>query len=357
MAKSKYYRRKDGLFESIRWINDKRVAFRGKTCREVDRKILAHQEKEERGRTYQEVLDEFWKHKEPEWSASSVSAYLRAYKRIKDELGGVYIKQMRPLDLVRYLQKMKDRGYRAGTVGLDLSLLKMSCSWAVLHGEIDVNPCAEVKRPKGLYSKKREALTPEQIKQVTEYRGEHWLLGLMLLYTGCRRGELLALRYEDIDRKDGVIHIRRKLCYANGNVPYIEERTKTAAGMRRLPLLPILADALPQDRIGLIFHEEDGTPYRSATISRAWREYSKGIGFPVRIDVYGQEIPEITPHCFRHSFATICYEAGVDPKSAAALLGHADEAITMQLYTHLTALHQSKQADKLNAYIAKVKAD
>ena len=354
MAKSKYYQRPDGLFESIRTINGKRVAFRGKTCREVDRKILEFQERKEKGRTYHEVLEDWWREKEPEWSASSVSAYLRAFKRVDAALGGMMMREMRPLDLERYLVGMKGRGYRSGTVGLDLSVLKMSCRWAVLHDDVDISPCAEVRKPKGLYAKKREALTDEQITAVTKCReGDWWLLGLMLLYTGCRRGELLALRYEDIDRKAGVIHITKKLSYANGNVPVIEDHTKTAAGVRDIILLPILASAIPTGHIGLIFHEPDGAPMKMATISRVWKEYCWDVGM-VEHDDAGKDLYPVTPHCFRHTFATICFDAGVDAKSAAAMLGHADESMTMELYTHLTATHKKESGQKLAEYVERV---
>ena len=354
MAKSKYYKRPDGLYESIRKINGKRVAFRGKTCREVDRKILEYREQKEKGRLYKDVLNDWWNSKEPEWSSSSASAYLRAFKRVNAALGATLIREIKPLDVERYLVGMKEHGYHSGTVGLDISVLKMSCRWAVLHGDLDVSPCTEVRKPKGLYAKKREALTEEQIVTVTNCRsGEWWLLGLMLLYTGCRRGELLALRYEDIDRKEKKIRINKKLNYSNGNIPTIEERTKTEAGMRTIDLLPILEDAIPTGHIGLIFHEPDGTPLKMATIARVWKEYCRTVGF-VELDGQGKEVFPVTPHCLRHTFATICFDAGIDAKSTAAMLGHADESITMELYTHLSASHRKETSQKLEEYVEKL---
>lgn len=352
--KSKYYVRPDGLRETIRTINGKRVAFRGKSDREVDRKILEYREKEAVGRLYKEVLRDWWNSKEPEWSAASQSAYLRACQRVEKALGDKRVKEIRPLDVERYLLWMKEKGYRSGTVGLDISLLKMSFRWAVLHDEIDVSPCTEVRKPKGLYTKKREALTEDQIMAVTNCRdGEWWLFGLMLLYTGCRRGELLALRYEDVDRKAKTIRINKKLNYANGNIPFLEDHTKTDAGMRTIELLPVLEKAIPTGRIGLIFHEPDGEPLKSATLARIWKEYCRTVGF-VETDSKGKEHFPITPHCFRHTFATICFDAGVDVKSTSAMLGHADESITMGLYTHLTAGHRKAAGEKLTGYVEKL---
>lgn len=79
-----------------------------------------------------------------------------------------------------------------------------------------------------------------------------WLFGYLLLYTGCRRGEALALMYRDIDRKTGVIHIDKKVNYATGK-PVLENHLKSENGLRDIPLLPPLAAALPKTGSGCCF--------------------------------------------------------------------------------------------------------
>lgn len=105
-------------------------------------------------------------------------------------------------------------------VQTDLSVCKMICSYAVISGDIDVSPATEIRKSRGLPVKRREALTEEQeaiVKRVSAERKAHfWLFGCLLLYTGMRRGEALALTYGDIDRKAGVIHVTKKLSYATG---------------------------------------------------------------------------------------------------------------------------------------------
>jgi integrase len=71
-----------------------------------------------------------------------------------------------------------------------------------------------------------------------------------------------------------------------------------------------------------------------------WKQYIKAVG-----------LDDITMHCFRHSFATICYEAGIDSKTAAAFLGDT-EAVTQNVYQELRKHHQIRGVDLLNAYIA-----
>ena len=103
------------------------------------------------------------------------------------------------------------------------------------------------------------------------------MLGMMALFTGCRRGELLALEWSDIDRKAGTITISKKISYATGR-PVLEDHTKTAAGMRTIPLLKPLADALPKDRIGRVFHRDDGGYLLPNDLERLWRAFCDGVG-------------------------------------------------------------------------------
>lgn len=344
--KSKYYQRPDGLYESIRTINGKRVAFRGHSCREVDRKILEYKEQQERGRTVKEVCDEWQRAREGEIGEATRLSYKHRVKVLTESMGERPVKTIRPMDLERLLLRMKEQGQAGGTITLQLTVCKQIFRWAVVHGDIDVSPAAEVRVPRGAVKGKRGSLTPEQIQTVTRYRGEGWLLGLMLLYTGCRKGELMALRYEDIDRKAGIITIRRKANYAYCP-PRIEDQTKTAAGMRTIPLLSPIRRALPTNRLGLIFHGEDGGPLGAGMVDRIWRDFLEGTGLK------GPEGQKVTPHWLRHTFATICYDADVDVKSTASFLGHADEKITMGIYTHLSKTREQRSAEKLAAYIDK----
>ena len=87
--KSKYYVRPDGTHEAIRTINGKRVAFRGKSDREVDRKILEYNEKQELGRKFPEIADEWEREHEKEVSESTRRVYSFAVKRLKAAFQGL----------------------------------------------------------------------------------------------------------------------------------------------------------------------------------------------------------------------------------------------------------------------------
>ena len=282
------------------------------------------------------------KEREPHLSESSRIAYKAPVKDLLDYIGEKPVKDIKPIQLERYMLQLKGKGYRLGAVKLRLTVCKQIFRFAVIQGDIDISPAAEIHLPGKLDRQKRGSLTAQQIVQVAKYRGPGYLLGIALLFTGCRRGELMGLRYEDIDRKNKTISIQRKVSYATGK-PVLEDHTKTEAGMRTIPLLKPLEDVLPVGRIGPIFHEDDGNLMKAYTIEKTWADFLNGCGLP----------DNITPHWMRHTFATICYDAGLDPKSTAAMMGHASDKITLEIYTHLSKSREQVNADKLAEYLEK----
>lgn len=350
--KLKYYVRPDGIHESIRTINGKRVAFRGKSDREVDKKILEYNQGLKNGRKFSVIADEWEREHESCVSESTRRVYSYAVKRLKEEFKGL-ASEVRPLDVQRYIAAFEKQGRSANSVQIELAVCKMIFAHAVLSGDIDVSPAAEVKRSRGLPAKKREALTEDQEAAVKAagiaQEACWWLFGYLLLYTGMRRGEALALSYSDIDRKAGVIHVNKKLSYAAGQFPKLEASLKSKNGLRDIPLLPPLAAALPKNRVGLVFPGEDGGFMRASEIQRNWRAYCRDIGLNEIQRTDSGKLVEtfpITPHCFRHSFATICYEAGLDPRQAAGILGDTPEVLE-SVYTHLRDSRKRTAADLL----------
>ena len=146
------------------------------------------------------------------------------------------------------------------------------------------------------------------------------LFAYLIYYTGCRRGEALALRYEDIDRKAKKVRITKSAYYI-GARPYIKS-PKTEAGDRVVPLLSALASALPNKKHGYIFSDDGGeSPLMNHRVTRLYAAYQTESGVTV------------TPHEIRHGYATALHDAGVDYKTAQTLLGHAQLSTTMDIYT------------------------
>lgn len=340
------------MFETIRTINGKRVAFRGHSCREVGQKMLAYREERSPGRKFPVLAEEWEREHEKEVKEASRLTYQTNVRRLKEAFPGP-VAVIKPIDIKRYLVSFEKQGRAAQTVSRELYVLRSILSYAVMAGEIDVNPAAEVTISKGLPGKTREALTEEQEAAVkTGWRDvEFGLFALFLLYTGMRRGEALAISFKDIDRKKGVIRVNKKLSYANRNKPVMEDWTKSANGIREVPLLAPLAAALPKSRIGLVFPGEGGGYMTEYEFYRNWRAFCRDIGFVERTPD-GETAYPITPHCFRHSFATICYEAGLDPRQAAKICGDTPET-PEKVYTHLREGKEMSAAEKLASFIAK----
>lgn len=341
--KAKYYRRPDGLYETIRKIDGKRVPFRGRTCAEVDRKMLEYTQEREKGRFMPVIVEEWYKTKWAEFEEgnldeNTVCAYRSPVRRMKAFFEGVRASEVRPMDVKRYVRDLESKGLARNTVSTHLSVARQVFSHAVLMGDMDISPAIEVKKSKNLPLTKRPPLTEEEERLVEEYRGPDWEMGLILLYTGVRRGELLALTWQDIDRAAGVVHIDKQI-NARYSIPRLKDHLKNAK-RRDTPLFDVLADALPKDKIGRIFTDENGNYVGVNKFNRRWRAYRKNVGLG----------DHVTPHCFRHSYATICYEAGIDEKACAAFLGDTEE-VTRGIYQALRDRHHKTSADIVNMYL------
>lgn len=341
--KKKYYQRPDGLFETIRKINGKRVAFRGKTCAEVDRKMLEYNQELEKGRFVPDIADEWYSSRIQEYETGSldentVQTYKPAVKRMKSFFEGVRSSEVKPSDVTRFIRSLEAKGLARGTVSTYMSVVRQVFSHAVLMGDIDINPATEVKKSKNLPKSERMPLTEEEERLVEEYRGPDWEMGLILLYTGVRRSEMLALTWQDIDRQARVVHIDKQI-NSRYYPPKLKDHLKNAK-RRDTPLLDVLADALPRNKIGLIFTDENGDYLGVNKFNKRWKAFLENVGLG----------KHITPHCFRHSYATICYEAGIDEKACAAFLGDTEE-VTRGIYQALRDRHHKTSAEIVNMHL------
>ena len=145
----------------------------------------------------------------------------------------------------------------------------------------------------------------------------------LLIFTGMRRGEVLGLRWEDVDFKDGVIHVERNVTFPRGRNDPLFGTTKTESGVRDIPILPMLLDYLkPIGTSGYIVGNGE-TPNTLSIVRRRNERINR------LIDMHGA-----TPHIFRHSFATMLYDAGADIKTIQSIMGQSDYKTTADRYCH-----------------------
>ena len=186
--------------------------------------------------------------------------------------------------------------------------------------------------------KTREALTLSDFNDIVEQLSlleeKDQLLMAIALYTGIRRGELLGLRYSDIDRKENVIRIRRSVVYASKNRGQVTT-PKSKAGVRDIPILPQLLPYLPDDQSDRFLFSGDGTGEEPLTSQQFQNTWTRINGM---LDLHGA-----TLHTLRHTFITLAIASGMDVKSVQSIAGHANAAITTDRYAH-ALMEQKKSA-------------
>jgi integrase len=177
---------------------------------------------------------------------------------------------------------------------------------------------------------------------------------LLLLY-GLRRGEVLALRWRDIDQADGEIRIRQQIQRNNGELRI--GMLKTAAARRDLPLLPIAQEVLEirgqaqvaeraelgrawQDT-GLVFTTRTGRPIEPRNLVRSFHRICTAHG-----------LRAIKVHHLRHTTATLLKNLRVPARDAQLILGHSRLAVTLEIYTHEDRQAQHEALGKLSAALA-----
>jgi integrase len=176
-----------------------------------------------------------------------------------------------------------------------------------------------------------------------------------LLYTGLRLGEILALTLKDIDINKKMIRIDKSLVFG-GNKSILKPTPKSDAGNRLIPIPDILYNVLTEyltDFTGThVFPMNTGTPMTQTAFRRMWEGILRDIRnvFDTKDNNELELANDITPHLFRHTYATDLYYVGVDVKAAQYLLGHASVEMTLEIYTHLDRSNDALTAELINSY-------
>lgn len=272
-------------------------------------------------------------------SSKSVEAYKAPLRRLEDQFGDREIENIETYDVAAFLQSLAAKQYARRTVQLHRDMMSQIFNYAIAEGLTRYNPCDHVSMPKGLSSGTRGIPSDEAIEAVKKGLNEPFgLFAYICLYAGLRRGECLALRYEDVDRKANVIHVNKAVEFISNN-PHIKE-PKTKAGKRCVLLPDVLANAIPKNKKGYIFTNQNGDLLTRQGYSCRWETYCRHIGH------------KVTAHQLRHGYATFLYEAKIADKDMQELLGHADINTTKNIYTHIRDSHRSEVAATFNEFLS-----
>ena len=222
--------------------------------------------------------------------------------------------------------------------------LKNAFNLAEENGLIYKSPVLERFKAGGAASKKRNTLSPteeETLLDVVECT-RAYLFVWFLLATGARRGEACGLMWDCVDLEKGTVELRRNLVFLDYANTELREYMKTDAGTRTIPLPEDLCVALKEERSKtnsmFVFHRPDGRQYTARSFYQFW-----GNNVETRFGPKAKQTErtrgvitntEVTPHVLRHTYATRCFEAGMDIKEVQYLMGHATPQITLEIYTH-----------------------
>ena len=361
------HKRPDGLYQVQKTVVEKgvkkQVYFYGHTQAEVKRKIAEYSEKAARGRDFQSVAEEW---KDIYFSSAAyktTECYAAPYKRIVAAFAPCQIGSITPMQLDVFIRSVASKGYALRTVRAHIEVLNMIFRHAVQYGDMQTNPAASLSPPPGLSVGRRDIPPDDVLERVKNgVRLEFGLFAYMLLYTGLRRGEALALEYEDFDFVNKRIRVTKSLYYENNKVKI--KRPKTDAGTRTTILLDCLAEQIDPSASGPVFHNDRGEYLTLSAFQKRWIKYCRAAGLcreetrkrkqraSGKIEDEIVFTPTVTPHQLRHAYATILYEAGIDEKIAQDLLGHASITMTRGLYTHIRKSKKEAAADLLNKYVS-----
>lgn len=290
---------------------------------------------------------------------NTVRNYSERYNRnIKDLIGDMLVVDIKPIHCQNIFTKMGDEGYKTSTIYQTRITLFNLLEFAKENDIIINNPCKKsVKSNIGKPSDKKEALTVETQRQFlaaccnNSYENQF----RFLLQTGLRAGELIGLRWSDVNFDDKTITVSRSMEYRYSVGEWRVGPPKSSSGYRTIPLtdeaIRILKlqkeknkhiSYVPKEWIDCVFLCRKGTPLKNSTYDAALFKICKKAG-----------IKKFSMHVLRHTFATRCIEGGMTPKTLQKILGHSNISITMNLYVHVTEETKLKEiglvADALNA--------
>ncbi len=278
--------------------------------------------------------------------ASTHQSYSDLVRRhIKPAIGKVKLSKLTPQQVQALLQEVSAKGLSARTVQYVRAVLHHALEQALKFDLVARNVASAVEAPR-VIRHNIEPLTEEQAHKLLDAVAGHRLAALyaIALGLGLRRGEVLALRWADVDLDVGTLRV-------------VEGKTESSA--RTLPLPETLVAALKahatrlaKERADLgeswqehelVFPSEVGTPIDPRNLLRHFKGVLRQVGLPEHIRF----------HDLRHSCATFLIAQGVHPRVVMEILGHSQIAVTMNTYGHVLPETQKDAVGKVDALLSR----
>ncbi|MGM9563543.1 MAG: tyrosine-type recombinase/integrase [Faecousia sp.] len=262
-------------------------------------------------------------------------------------LGDINISEIAPVQISALLLSLQaQKKLKHGSVIKVFTIINLIFKKAYKSGLINRNPMDFVERPKPTKAEGKnnsvKAFTGAELayiqtciaRETTQWQA----LFHLMMETGCRRGEALGLSWDNINMESGCISIEKSLCYTPEKGIYLDtpKSGKSRAVYISVNTISLLKNwqteqtglrekmQLSKRETNYVFTQQDGvTPMHPDTPTRYFAKLGKKYN-----------ISHFHPHKLRHSFATVAITSGADIASVSGVLGHADTAITLRMYTH-----------------------
>lgn len=296
------------------------LTFYGKTQKEVINKIKEYKERD-KSQLAKDVMEEWYEIKSEKVAPGRQRAIRGAVNRLAPLLGDRRVGEVRPVDLARVLTAASE-GRKSETALLYRNTLRQTMRYAVSAGYIDIDPSTYIPTPTNtIPSERRNPPPDEEIPRIladTSY--PFGLFAHIAIYTGLRKGEILALTKSDIDYDQRIIHVTKSNQDKYGKAYIKTPKTDFSNRIVSIPdaLYPLLVD-IPYD----IVVSDEGKYFNAGRFAYGYRKWQKAIGITA------------TPHQFRHLYTTAILDLGLEPHEAQLLLGHATVITTQRIYDHI----------------------
>ena len=378
MAKAKNKKRDDGLYKVTLTIGTnengtpKRKYFYGHTVKEAEGKRAEYQESLRRGTlavnekaTFRDVAAAWLIYKRGQLGEKGLKQYTRYQSIIDNQLKPLHsrrVKELKPADLDMILSEYAQEGKAKKTLIYYKQTASQVMDYAIENDLAFRNVFAKVKIPAAPETE-RKPLTDEQVRLVAEHWEGHraGVGALLMLYCGLRRGELIPLTWADIDLEHKALTVNKSV-HTVSNTFIVKQGAKTAAGERVVDIpdciIPALTHAKATRGGFLVFPGADGQMLTSEGYKRLWESYMHYLNICAGGRDRSRSNPKIvamepfTAHQLRHTYATMLYDADVDPKSAQRLMGHSSLEMTLKIYTHLSQRKKADSIGKLNDFLS-----
>ena len=361
------YRRNDGRWvASISLENGKRKSIYCQTQREAIKEVQRANLAKEQGMLStlsDETLGAFL----TSWLQDTAKPNLRLrtyirYRELMDlhvlpTLGNVKLQKLSPQQLQKLYNKKLEEGYAPQTVKHIHRVLHRALRDALRWNLVARNVCDAVDAPR-VPKQEMKALSGEQAQHFLAVAKDDQLeaLYVLALTTGMREGELLGLKWEDVDFERKKVQVRRTISRIPHQGFQVAE-PKTQKSQRNIHLTNLALESLLRHRVrqsearlsagplwneqGWIFCNAVGNPIEVTNmIKRSFRPLLVKAG-----------VPQITFHCLRHSTASLLLSLGIHPKIVQELLGHSQITLTLDTYSHVLPSLQGEALDRLGALL------